>query len=492
MNIEVQNFGANGVSMVDGKATISFSIVNADQAARISQDIANYSRYMVMGDRLNLLGYTVATQGADNMMPNDVKNYIDNNSILPEIIKKQIRILKGKGLGLYYMDDSGDKPVRKYVTTKYPDVFNWLHSWEKDPELDSINVFISRIIHEYYYMEGYYDQWLFNKSRRIGGSMPVRGLKYKNGVLCRLATTKSIDVTQRILDSDCELILEGDWRKVFFFQLFEWNRFIPSDPFRFETSVNYVRDRSFDEDIYSNPTFFNGQKEWIKGSNLNPRYINSYLQNSFNAKVHVIIPDAWINEKTEAIRKACDENSNRQEAGKKQVEDYEGVKIGTEFSFKMVEELVNNKIKDCTAVMSGTGENQGKMFWSRSFLTEHGIEKWTFEPIPGSYKDFIESIDKYIKTTNTMLLAGKGLAPGISNLTNDGVFNSGSQAYYDYMIYQDSLDYSEDFVLEDPNRALWLNFPALAKAGIKLGFIRSAPPRQQDVTASDRMPNNKQ
>lgn len=492
MNIEIENYGANGVAMVDGKAAISFAIVGADQAASIAQDKTNYSRYFVMGDRINLLGYTVATHGLDNMVPNDVENYINNNPILPEIIKKQVRIMFGKGIGLYSTDDSGDKPVRKWISSAYPDVFNWLDSWEKDPELDSFRDYVTRIIHEYYYMEGFYDQWLFNKSRRINGSMPVRGLKYKNGVLCRLATSKIIDIHQRILDNECDLILEGDWRKMFYFQLFEWNRFVPSDPFRFPTAVNYVRDRSFNEDIYANPTFFNGQKEWIKGSNLNPRYINSYLQNSFNAKIHVIIPDAWIKEKTEAIKKVCDENDNRQQASKKLIEEYEGVPVGTEFSFNMVTTLVNNKIKEATAVMSGTGENQGKAFWSRSFLTEHGIESWKFEKIPVEYKEFVDSIIGFNKTTNTMLLAGKGLAPGISNLTNDGVFNSGSQAYYDYMIYLDSLQYAEDCILEDLNRAIWLNFPQLAKNRVKIGFIRSAPPRQQDVTASERMPNNNQ
>jgi len=493
MNIEIQNFGNNGVSLADGKAAISFSIVNADQADSIAQDMANYSRYFVMGDRINLLGYTVATHGIDNMIPNIVKDYIDNNPILPEIIKKQVRIMFGKGVGLYIPDESGDKPTRKWVSATYPDVFNWLDSWDKDPELDSFRDYITRIIHEYYYMEGYYDQWFFNKSRRlVNGNMPIRGLKYKNGVLCRLATTKVIDIHQRILDNECDLVLEGDWRKIFFFQMFEWNRFDPANPFAFPTAVHYVRDRSFNEDIYANPTFFTGQKEWIKGSNLNPKYINSYLENSFNAKVHVIIPDAWIKEKTEAIKKACDENDNRAQANKKLIEEYEGVKIGTEFSFNMVTDLINNKIKECTNVMSGTGKNQGKMFWSRSFLTEHGIEKWTFESIPTSYKEFVDSIISYNKITNTMLLAGKGLAPGISNLTNDGVFNSGSQAYYDYMIYLDSLQYAEDCILEDINRAIWLNFPQLAKARVKLGFIRSAPPRQQDVTASERMPNNNQ
>jgi hypothetical protein len=488
--VNIDYYGNNGIAS-DGANTISFSIMGSTDMLDIENYMKEYgNRFMAIGDRLKFLNYTIATHGIDNQLPYDVKNYIDHNPILPEILKKQVRIIYGQGHGLYISDETGEKKVRKWVTQNYPEVMTWLNNWEKDPELDPFRIYITRIIHEYYYMEGYYDHWLFNLSRRIGGNMPVRGLKAMNGTLCRLATTKNIDIRSRILDEDCDIVLEGDWRNMYYYDLIEWPRFNLSNPFQYPSAVHYVRDRGFNEDIYSNPTFFNGQKEWIKGSNLNPRYVNSYLKNSFNARIHVIIPDAWIKEKKTTLENICNENDKRKDASKKLIEEYEGIKVGTEFTYNMLTELINKKISQCVDMMSGQGENQGKMFWTRSFMTEHGIEQWKFEEIPSKYKEFVDSIISYNKTTNAMILAGKGMDPAISNLGNEGVFNSGSQVYYSYMVYLDSLQYAEDYICEDINRALWINFPRLERDGVRLGFHRAAPARQQDIAPADRMQNN--
>ena len=52
------------------------------------------------------------------------------------------------------------------------------------------------------------------------------------------------------------------------------------------------------------PVFY-GLREWILGANLNPKYINSYLRNSLNAKIHIKIPGAWIDLKTKTLQDLC-------------------------------------------------------------------------------------------------------------------------------------------------------------------------------------------
>jgi hypothetical protein len=490
MSIEVKNYGRNlGVSFDEGKAAISFEIMGMDQSQEIAEETANYNRFIVLGDRINLQGYIVATHGSDNNLPGEVKDYHKYNPILPEILKKQVRIMYGHGPGLYQTDDTGEKPTRKWVTSKYPQVLNWLDSWKKDADLDSFPDYIKRVGHEYYYMEGYYSHRFFNVSRRIdGGKMPIRGLKAHNGRLCRLATTKEIDYRNRILDTDCDIVLVGDWSKINLYQLDAWPRHDPSNPFKYSSCINYIRDRGFDEDIYSQPTTHYGLKGWVKGSNLNASYINSYLENSFNAKVHVIIPDAWIKEKETTLRSICEQNEKRKAKNEKLIEVYEGIDIAvTEFSYDLLTKLINKKIADATQVLSGSGKNQGKAFWSRSFLTEHGIEKWEFSDIPSKYAEFVKSILDYNKESTKMILAGKGLDPAISNVGNEGVFNSGSQVYYSYLVYLDTLGYAEEYVTEDINQVLWINFPELARDRVKLGFMRFAPEKQQETTPNNRI-----
>ena len=140
-------------------------------------------------------------------------------------------------------------------------------------------------------------------------------------------------------------------------------------------------------------------------------------------------------------------------------------------------------------VLGGEGKNQGKTFFTRTMLTEHGLEEWKIEDIPTNYGDFIKSIIDFDKRAMQVILAGKGLDPAISNVGNEGVFNSGAQVYYAYLVYLDSLHFAEEICTEDLRFAAWLNFPELEQNNVQIGFLRTAPPRQQETTPEERMAN---
>ena len=109
--------------------------------------------------------------------------------------------------------------------------------------------------------------------------------------------------------------------------------------------------------------------------------------------------------------------------------------------------------------MSGEGENQGKAFWSRTFNTEHGTEGWDFVEIPTKYKEFVSSIIDFDKRALAVILAGKGLDPAISNVTNEGIFNSGSEIYYNYLLFLQTQRYAEEFITRDVNIPVMDQFP---------------------------------
>ena len=488
--IEVRNHGTHGECLVNGQTYTTWAIMGAQDIAELEKEHGLYKNILPLGDHFNLQGFTVATHGPNNQLPHEVKTLIKKNATLPEILKKQVRIMYGQGLGLYVVDDNADATKRKWVSNLYADVLNWAHSWDKDPNLEPIEVYAKLAIQDYYYMEGFYNRWIFNKSRRIGGALPVRGLKFMNGVKCRLAKNGLISPHQIIKDADCDVVCYTDWRMLNMLELEYWPRFDKSDPFKNATSVNYVRDLGFDEEIYSDPTFFAGLLEWILGSNLNPKYINSYLRNSLSAKIHVKIPNAWIEKNTEELRKICNDNYQAHQDSKPLIKEYGGIEVGTIFSYNLVEQLINKKIEDATAVLSGEGKNQGKTFWSRTFKTEFGIEEWNFVEIPLKYAEFIKSLIDFDTAALKRILAGKGVDPAISNIGNEGVFNSGAQVYYSYLVYLDTCLFAEEIILQDLNRALWLNFPRCQAEHVKFGFKRFAPPRQQDVNPASRLDAN--
>lgn len=491
--MEIKKFGTTHGFAREGGAALTYEIIGATDMNAIVEDKKDYKPMAFMGEHFQYQDFTIAAHGADNQLPALAIALIRNNPYLPEILKKQVRIAYGQGPGLYVDDETEEnKRERKWVTAKYPQVLNWLDSWSRYPDMDPAESYFKRALFEYFYMEGIYSQFLTNKSRRVNGAMPFRGLKIMGGKKMRLAKNGIIDPRTEIRRSDLTHAIYGRWESPWSYESEIYPLFDRSNPFRFANAINYVADLGFDEDIYAIPTSFYGLREWIVAANLDPKYINSYLRNSLNAKIHIKIPGAWIDLKTKTLMDICAKNKELEQDNKDLIASYDGIAIGTRFTYDLVEKLVQKKLNEALNVLSGEGENQGKAFWSRTFQTEHGIEGWEFVEIPTKYKEFVESIIEVDKRALAVILAGKGLDPAISNVTNEGIFNSGSEIYYNYLLYLQSQRYAEEFVTQDVNTQLWINFPELARQRVKLGFYRFAPERQQNTSPDNRIDKQKQ
>jgi len=138
-------------------------------------------------------------------------------------------------------------------------------------------------------------------------------------------------------------------------------------------------------------------------------------------------------------------------------------------------------------------ENQGKAYSSISFMDASGHEQqWKIETIDLKYKEYIDSLIAYDKRTEEALLSSVGLDASISAVSKDGVISkSGSDSYYNYLIYIMSLTPEDEICAEPFNIALKLNFPHLYKQGYRIGFYREVPQRQEDISSKDRL-NNQQ
>jgi len=491
----IQRYGRFGTVDRNSSAVLSFEMIAATDTVSIEEDKAKYNAFQLHGDYFTFGDHTVATYGADNRLPNEVQTLIRNNHILPEILKKQVRMLYGQGAFLFREEESEDGIKRIPVSALYPQVFEWLDSWERMGIENSVEEYIIQSMTEYYYTEGIPTKWLYTRARRLSsrssGQLPVLGLEHIPSTRFRFAVPGVRDVSEFYERKDFTHAMVGRWDLPFKDRMEVFPLLDKRDPLKHNVAISYVSDMSFGDSIYSFPTFYFGLKEWIKGSNINPKYINSYLRNSLNAKLHVLIPDKWISNKEATIKKVCDTNQERDQAGKPLITEYEGLKdIGTVFDFSMVQKLIDIKLNELTEVLSGAGENQGKAFYSRKFRTEYGIEEWEFKEIPTKYKEFISSIIDFDKRAVEVILEGKGLDPSISNVTGKGMFQgSGSQSYYNYIIYLNSLNYAEYFALRDLNRALYINFPQLERDRVKLGTFRRIPERQKEISSDDRLEN---
>ena len=152
----------------------------------------------------------------------------------------------------------------------------------------------------------------------------------------------------------------------------------------------------------------------------------------------------------------------------------------------MMEQLINYQLRQITKFLSGEGENQGKLWAS----TKWGEDGWEFKDFPGSFKEYMEAVISYDKRADQVILAGKGINASITNVENDGVLSkSGSDVYYNYLIYANALVIAEFYVTQDINRAIRYNFPYAVKENIRLGFRIDIPSKQQETTPADRQEN---
>lgn len=486
--MKVEHLGNRGFVTNEGQGVLTYELLNASNQAEISEERDEYGDYIGINNTVKIGPYSIASYGDQNNLPTELKLLVRQNHLLPEILKKQVRFLYGQGPFLYKTEFEGDRRIRKPVTSNYSTVTNWLNSWTANGLPHSIEDYLKLVITEYYYTEGIFTRFHMNKSRRTNGERPIRGLEFKSSIKCRLGYEGNPEPNELLEDSQLDKILVGRWG-LFSHQDYEvYDRFDSAQPLKSAIAINYTRDFGFGEEIYSYPTWYYGLREWIKGSNLNPKYINSYLKNSLNAKLHVIIPDIWFTQKEGELQAVCQENQNRKELGKPLIEKWDGVEVGITYSKTMLLALMDKKLTDITTVLSGEGKNQGKLFASRSFRDENGVAEWEFKDIPTKYKEFITSIIEYSKRSDAIILEGKGLSPSISGVSSEGAFGgSGSDTYYNYLIYLNSLTYAEEFCTEDINTALWINFPFLRRDNVRLGFFRRIPERQEELKPQDRI-----
>ncbi len=486
--MKVEHLDNRGFVSENGLGVLTFELLPAASQAVIEEDKAGFTFLSAFNDSIKIDGFTVASYGLLNNLPTELKLLVQQNHLLPEILKKQVRFLYGQGPFLYQEEFDGDRKIRKPVTRIYPGVMRWLESWKIGGLPDSYQDYLKRVITEYYYTEGIFSRYHMNRSRRTGGERPIRGLEYMSSTRCRLALEGTQPPNEILEDEDLTNIIYGRWDYPSRFDFDVFDRFDNQDPLKSAIAINYVRDFGFGEEIYSYPTWYYGLKEWIKGSNLNPKYINSYLKNSLNAKVHVLIPDVWVTKKQSELQAVCEENQTRETAGRPLIETWDGIEVGTQYSVALLSQLMDKKLTDITTVLTGEGENQGKLFASRTFRDDNGVAEWEFKEIPTKYKEFISSIIDFDKRSVAVILEGKGVSPAISGVSQEGLFaGSGSDTYYNYLIYLNTLQYAEEYCTADINNALWINFPFLRNANVRLGLFRRIPERQEDIQPAQRL-----
>ena len=488
MNDRIELYGNAGNYIADGNV-LSFQIGEGQQlfnTAGMLMPQENRS-YLHEHQWLSVNGYQVCMRGVNNNLCDEVTTEIKQNRLLPRLYSKEIKMLYGNGPCAYMQTVEGGKMKREY--TALPAWDEWLNTWQERGMETTAQEFAKTNIKNFYYFGDFFCKFRFARGKRLG-MMPVAGIEPLENKHCRLATTRQDIAYEQISYSDFRHIAVGRWSyglgnyKIYpKFALSEVDNYLYA-------AVSHHREKSVDEFYGVNETH-QGARPYILGSNSTATYINSFLRNSLAAKIHIVIPNAWVVSKRSQLTKLCEENKLRKSKDKDLVK-YNGIEIGTEYRESLLVEYMRLELRKIGDYLSGA-ENQGKAYSSISFMDASGHEQqWKIETIDLKYKEYIDSLIAYDKRTEEALLSSVGLDASISAVSKDGVISkSGSDSYYNYLIYIMSLTPEDEICAEPFNIALKLNFPNLYKQGYRIGFYREVPQRQEDISPKDRL-NNQQ
>ena len=348
----VGNYGC----YLDDDNVISFQIGDTPLSSVLDPDpmfpVLNDSGFPDMQWQ-SIQGFQVCSRGFNNLKCEEIASDIKKNRLLPRLITKQVNMLYGHGLGVYKPTVVDGKLQKEWVDC--PTVTDWLNSW-KDRGLESDHKEVAKsIIKNYYYFRDFFVKWRFTMGKGRG-ALPVAGLEIMENKHCRLATTKKDVATDVVYYKDFRHIAVGRWGYgTSTFRIYP--KFNPAEVGNYKfAAISHHREKSVDEFYGVNETHA-GTKSYIKGSNDTADYINSFLRNSLAAKIHIIIPNAWLESKRIQITKLCDENKRRRKNNEELLK-YNDIEIGTEFKESTLIKYLQSELRKISRYLSGA-DNQG-------------------------------------------------------------------------------------------------------------------------------------
>lgn len=442
---------------------------------------------------MKMAQFSVYPNGYTNLEPNIIKEMVQANRLLPELLNKKMKMLYGAGPMLFRFKKEGKDAWREFFDDKR--VTAWLESWQRNGLQDDYKIYLMKTIISLYYDGGAFSKIRLTQGAEAGLSEGYRvaGLEHISTTRARLATIKDLSQRTDFVASDFELVIVANWLNLSYQDYLVYPKFDYANPLKFPATISYSKTYIHGEEIYAHNLWFKGIERWVRGSNLTPAYINDYLMNALSARTHVIIPQSWMRQKQNDLETLCRTNAERKVNGQPLQSVYVGNKsldVGTEFNKNILRQYVALEMERLAECLTGEGKNQGKIYVSESEIIDGEEVRWKIESIDQKYKEYIEALTSYDKRADEVMLSSIGLDPSISNITKDGIISkSGADAYYNYLIYLSQLTLPEEIVCKDINIALQLNFPELYDSGARIGFYRSAVAKQQDVPEQDRMKN---
>ncbi|MFZ4463077.1 MAG: hypothetical protein ACOYN5_04480 [Bacteroidales bacterium] len=398
--------------------------------------------------------FQVLPHGAQNNLPEELRQILDDNHLTAELLNKQAQLLWGQGPETYQIEFKDGKRNRLWVRDKQ--VTEWLKSWDWEDYLLKATV-------EFRAMNSHGTKYFRNRAPRIGGKGLITHLEHVGGRSFRLEWPGGDNLPVKN-------IIQGDFGQLWRNDLRRYPVFDHRNPFAVPVSMRYSSLYSFAQDHnYARPSTY-GIFNWIKlGSSL-PRLLMNYNINSAAIRYHIISPAIYWSQKQDQLKANCELS-------------------GTKYTDALFEDLKDEIYRKFAEGLIGI-EKAGKMITTESIYDELGGEyvSWKVDTIDQKVKNYIDAQIEIAKRAAFEITAGVGLHPALSNMSADGNLPSGSEQLYAFKLYlKTAVDIPESIVCKDINLALAANFP---EKDIKIGFYHDVVLTEEATAPADRTKNN--
>lgn len=402
---------------------------------------------------LDVGNYKVIPFGISNDIPQQIQEAILPNWFANRATKRKAELLVEQGYYIYEQVVDGTKYLRKPIENQ--PITDWIESigGEKIFHLNAI---------DYYAQEAVFTKVFRSREGRITQGVPVF-VEHVSAFSCRLAYLKT-DTRKKPTH-----IIVGDWVNNDKKTMVVYPIFNPLEPTKYPIAIHYVNLGAYGMQDYPLPDTY-GSLEWIKNTTNTPKIFNAFGKNSLNIKWHIQSPQKYWEDKRTILQNNC-----------------KAANPVIPYSEKMLETLKTDILDKLSSLLSGV-ENVGK-FWHNEYVVElvganameHG---WKIEPIEQKTKEWVESQVRIHETAVNSMKASVGLHSSLAMVGADGKSDSGSEQYYAYAIHQKTATpIPEYYVCKAINDVIKVLF----KTNLKVGFYRTQPERQQDITNSQRL-----
>lgn len=394
-------------------------------------------------------GVKIVPYGANNNLPELIRNVMEENNLAPGILEREIGLLWGQGPYLYTEEFENNQIVRKWGENT--EIQTWLDSWDYHKYLNDVAV-------EFKHLKGHFTKFFKTRGHRIGRSQKIAKLECVPSIDARLGWVESRNI------EDVKWIHTGNYEDNCSKGIKSYPVIDRFNPFRHHVFMSYTSAGSFSRVFYPVPGFY-GALNWIRRSSDIPRIIKYLTDNSLNVAYHVKSPQGYWEKKKEEIEEKCSRD-------------------GKTYKDSMLEEKKTEILKKFTEVVTGM-KNTGKMFHTISFHDDEGnLCEWQVEPIDQKIKDFVDAQIKISEKADSATTSGIGLHPSLSNIMVDGKLSSGSEMLYALKLYLASdTALPEMYITAEINKAIKLNFPGTK---YKIGFYHQVVSQESEVTPNKR------